>query len=56
MRPFRHLLIACLALLPIQAMAAIDAAVVKQLASDSSDDRVAAIGLLGLSTDPLATP
>ena len=55
MRPFRHLLIACLALLPIQAMAAIDAAVVKQLASDSSDDRVAAIGLLGLSTDPLAT-
>ena len=55
MRLFRHLLIACLALLPIQAMAAIDAAVVKQLASDSSDDRVAAIGLLGLSTDPLAT-
>ena len=55
MRALRHLLIACLVLLPIQAIAALDAAIVKQLASDSSDDRVTAIGLLGLSTDPLAT-
>src|SRR5438045_7179582 len=54
MRAFRNLLLACVAWLPIQAWSALDPAVVKQLASDSSDDRVAAIGQLGLSTDPLA--
>ena len=54
MRAFRNLLIACLVWLPIQAWSALDPAIVKQLASDSSDDRVAAIGQLGLSADPLA--
>ena len=40
--------------LPLTAWCALDPALMKQLASEGSDDRVAAISQLGLTADPLA--
>ena len=55
MRAWRApLLLFVLCLLPLQAWSALDAAVIKLLGSDTTDDRINAIGQLAVSTDPLA--
>ena len=54
MRFCRFLVTTCLFWLPLAAWSALDPAIVKKLASDSSDDKVSAIVELGLSPDPLA--
>ena len=48
------LLLFVLCLLPLPAWSALDPAVIKLLASDTTDDRINAIGQLAVSTDPLA--
>ncbi|MEO8136012.1 MAG: urea ABC transporter permease subunit UrtB [Betaproteobacteria bacterium] len=53
-RPLLVLIVLCLAL--PRAWGALDAAIVKLMASDSTEDRINAIGQLATSTDPLAAP